>query len=438
MSISTFLSVRRFCSLPLVDSSCYLANCMLQCSVPLKILPNITLDFTVFDSRRHSAALEDTLASSYLDGTLQRFLARGIRLVPHLTDTDGSCLTHAISRALVGSEIFYDALRASLEQELVQNRQWYKDNVPEYGIYDDETFQIIFDETIRASKPTRGRRVGREYYLGDIHILALANVLRRPILVLSNEEHMHSDRHQFPRGLFLPLRFTRAEIMARHGRMPGPLTIGWQSKSCSHFVSVCRPNVSVGDQMDRISQPPWDQAAELLRPLLNVRKLADAMMGLIDSNHPSCRDRALRRILQYLDGVKRFLAEPETHAARSRIKLDNAIFKYEVLQAKYALDLLKVVGFIEEADEHGDRFLVFPATSGLVSFTIIESVERIGQLFLPSGPLVGIPFPAGLQEIRGEAELTELFGSSPFIYQVPWDQATREYGSGPLDAGECW
>ncbi len=38
----------------------------------------------------------------------------GIDLVPIQVTSDGSCLPHAVSRALVGFEIFYDCLRASI------------------------------------------------------------------------------------------------------------------------------------------------------------------------------------------------------------------------------------------------------------------------------------------------------------------------------------
>ena len=74
-----------------------------------------------------------------------------------------------------------------------------------------------------------------------MHILALANVLKRPILLLNSWDRMLarcSPDLNAGSGMFLPLRHTRDDILQCHGNMPGPLVIGWQSKDPNHYVPL--------------------------------------------------------------------------------------------------------------------------------------------------------------------------------------------------------
>lgn len=48
------------------------------------------------------------------------------RLVPVHADGDGHCLVHAVSRALVGWELFWHPLRVNLKQHFIDNLSKYK------------------------------------------------------------------------------------------------------------------------------------------------------------------------------------------------------------------------------------------------------------------------------------------------------------------------
>ena len=48
------------------------------------------------------------------------------RLVPIHSDADGHCLVHAISRAMVGRELFWHPLRLNLGNHLRDHLQDYK------------------------------------------------------------------------------------------------------------------------------------------------------------------------------------------------------------------------------------------------------------------------------------------------------------------------
>ncbi len=128
----------------------------------------------------------------------------------------------------MGVEVFYDCLRASLRSELLVNKTWYRTSVPSLQIYDDEEFERIYPQLVDAAAPTRGQIVGREKYLEGIHILALANVLMRPILLLDTPNNMAAMAvgEVSGCGMYLPLRHTRSDIEKALGRSASPLIIG--------------------------------------------------------------------------------------------------------------------------------------------------------------------------------------------------------------------
>ena len=64
--------------------------------------------------------LEDTLEA------IKQFNNGKEMLIPIHADGDGHCLVHAISRALVGRELFWHPLRCSLQQCLTDNLNEFK------------------------------------------------------------------------------------------------------------------------------------------------------------------------------------------------------------------------------------------------------------------------------------------------------------------------
>ncbi|CAL1268805.1 unnamed protein product [Larinioides sclopetarius] len=106
------------------------------------------------------------------------------RLLPIHTDGDGHCLVHAISRALVGRELFWHPLRCCLKRHFQTNLDKYKELFRDF--IDTEEWQSIIDECDPEFKPPEGELHG----LRNIHIFGLANVLRRPIILLDSLECM--------------------------------------------------------------------------------------------------------------------------------------------------------------------------------------------------------------------------------------------------------
>ena len=108
------------------------------------------------------------------------------RLVPIHADGDGHCLVHAVSRALVGRELFWHPLRLNLMSNLRDNLDRYKLLLENF--VDVDEWETIINECKPSFVPTEGEAEG----LRNIHIFGLANVLKRPIILLDNLSGMSS------------------------------------------------------------------------------------------------------------------------------------------------------------------------------------------------------------------------------------------------------
>ena len=107
-------------------------------------------------------------------------------LLPIHADGDGHCLVHAVSRALVGRELFWHALRENLKTHISTNIAKYKALFGDF-IGEDEWRGIIM-ESDPDFTPMDGEPLG----LRNIHIFGLANLLRRPIILLDSFSGLQS------------------------------------------------------------------------------------------------------------------------------------------------------------------------------------------------------------------------------------------------------
>ena len=130
-----------------------------------------------------------TGSMNYLKETLQAMKKANNneeRILPIHADGDGHCLVHAVSRALIGRELFWHALRENLkihlEESLVNYRNLFCDFV------DINEWSDIIAECDPEFVPLNGEPLG----LRNIHIFGLANVLRRPIILLDSLSGMRS------------------------------------------------------------------------------------------------------------------------------------------------------------------------------------------------------------------------------------------------------
>ena len=139
--------------------------------------------FTIEESHLNQAGYgRDLSGMSYLIDSLSYIseVNGGEVLVPLHADGDGHCLVHAISRCLIGRELFWHSLRLQLHRHLRENLQKYRDTFKDF--IEDNEWEDIIDEAAPDYQPPDNRGMG----LCNIHVFGLANVLHRPIILLDS------------------------------------------------------------------------------------------------------------------------------------------------------------------------------------------------------------------------------------------------------------
>ncbi|XP_032810520.2 deubiquitinating protein VCPIP1-like [Petromyzon marinus] len=178
--------------------------------------------------------IDRTGSTDYLCATLdkvQQANSGDSRLVPLHVDGDGHCLVHAISRALVGRELFWHALRTALRAHLAEERDTYRALLADF-LVDDE-----WDEIVRESEPDYRPLRGTLHGLRNVHLLGLSSVLRRPIILLDSDGGMASSGDYA--GTFLPgLVPSEQRRRPSDGKLHRPLCVAWANLEHIHFVPL--------------------------------------------------------------------------------------------------------------------------------------------------------------------------------------------------------
>ena len=173
-------------------------------------------------------------ADEYLKGILDAIKAANNKedhLVPVHVDGDGHCLVHAISRCLVGRELFWHALRTNMRDHLVSNLDRYQLALQDFISVNE--WEEIVAESDADYRPAHGEAHG----LGNIHIFVLANVLRRPIILMDSAEGMKSSGDYS--ATFLPCLYRPEECQGKKGgEMNSPIVIAWSSQGRNHFLPL--------------------------------------------------------------------------------------------------------------------------------------------------------------------------------------------------------
>ncbi|XP_071795965.1 deubiquitinating protein VCPIP1-like [Asterias amurensis] len=151
-------------------------------------------------------------------------------LIPIHADGDGHCLVHGISRALVGRELFWHALRTSLKKHFLANITKYKNHFKDF--LDSSEWTQIIAESDPDYLPSETEAFG----LQNIHIFGLANVLQRPIILLDSLEGLQSSGDYS--GVFLPAFVPRESCSGKDGVLNKPLCVAWSSSGRNHFIAL--------------------------------------------------------------------------------------------------------------------------------------------------------------------------------------------------------
>ncbi|KAL3842550.1 hypothetical protein ACJMK2_020546 [Sinanodonta woodiana] len=219
--------------------------------------------------------LDRTGSLTYLSETLARiksFNDNEERLVPIHADGDGHCLVHAVSRALVGRELFWHALRVNLKNHFQDNLSRYKEIFKDF-VYEREWYEII-DECDPFYFPTNGEPLG----MRNIHIFGLANVLKRPIILLDSLEGMQSKGDYS--GVFLPGLVSREDCLGKDGSPNKPLCLAWSSSGRNHFIPLVGKKGKEQPMLARkMIQRTWGMPQHLLDQYIQFDKDGRCIIG---------------------------------------------------------------------------------------------------------------------------------------------------------------
>ena len=170
----------------------------------------------------------DPIAMTFLRDSLRCVAkATGVPnpLIPLTTTADGNCLAHSASLATNGNEHQSGFIRGQVYRELANHRSWYLEQLPHV------TQEMFDDELEAAGVDERFMDVGT-----GLHLLALANVLKRPVLLMASQQHMQ-DTTMSNCGTYLPLRIPHTNVNSKI-----PIIIAWQrpdfTNGAGHFVCV--------------------------------------------------------------------------------------------------------------------------------------------------------------------------------------------------------
>ncbi|XP_072298015.1 deubiquitinating protein VCPIP1 [Eucyclogobius newberryi] len=231
----------------------------------------------------------------YLHDTLEEVKqANGGRecLIPVHVDGDGHCLVHAVSRALVGRELFWHALRENLKHNFKQNLDRYKALFQDF--IDAAEWEDIINECDPLFVPPEGVPLG----LRNIHIFGLANVLHRPIILLDSLSGMRSSGDYS--ATFLPGLVAEEQCRAKDGKLNKPICIAWSSSGRNHYI----PLVGIKDTVlpklpTRLMPKAWGVPQELICRYIKLEADGSCVIG----GDRSLQDKYLMRLVNAMEEV---------------------------------------------------------------------------------------------------------------------------------------
>ncbi|XP_068197090.1 deubiquitinating protein VCPIP1 [Antennarius striatus] len=231
----------------------------------------------------------------YLHDTLEEMKkANGNRecLIPVHVDGDGHCLVHAVSRALVGRELFWHALRENLKQNFKQNLDRYKALFQDF--IDAAEWEDIINECDPLFIPPEGVPLG----LRNIHIFGLANVLHRPIILLDSLSGMRSSGDYS--ATFLPGLVSEEQCRGKDGKPNKPICIAWSSSGRNHYIPLVGiKNTILPKLPPRLLPKAWGVPQELIRKYIKLEQDGSCVIG----GDRSLQDKYLMRLVNAMEEV---------------------------------------------------------------------------------------------------------------------------------------
>ncbi|KAJ8376640.1 hypothetical protein SKAU_G00072200 [Synaphobranchus kaupii] len=213
-------------------------------------------------------------------------------LIPVHVDGDGHCLVHAVSRALVGRELFWHALRENLKQNFKQNLDRYKALFQDF--IDAAEWEDIINECDPLFIPPEGVPLG----LRNIHIFGLANVLHRPIILLDSLSGMRSSGDYS--ATFLPGLMPEESCKGKDGQFNKPICIAWSSSGRNHYIPLVGiKNTPLPKLSARLLPKAWGVPQELIKKYIHLEQDGSCVIG----GDRSLQDKYLMRLVGAMEEI---------------------------------------------------------------------------------------------------------------------------------------
>ncbi|XP_039610533.1 deubiquitinating protein VCPIP1 [Polypterus senegalus] len=213
-------------------------------------------------------------------------------LIPVHVDGDGHCLVHAVSRALVGRELFWHALRENLKYHFKENLDRYKALFQDF--IDAAEWEDIINECDPLFVPPEGVPLG----LRNIHIFGLANVLHRPIILLDSLSGMRSSGDYS--ATFLPGLVPEEKCMGKDGQLNKPICIAWSSSGRNHYIPLVGiKNTRLPKLPSKLLPKAWGVPQELIKKYVKLQADGSCLIG----GDRSLQDKYLMRLVSAMEEV---------------------------------------------------------------------------------------------------------------------------------------
>lgn len=213
-------------------------------------------------------------------------------LIPVHVDGDGHCLVHAVSRALVGRELFWHALRENLKKHFEENLSHYKALFHDF--IDAAEWEDIINECDPLFVPPEGVPMG----LRNIHIFGLANVLHRPIILLDSLSGMRSSGDYS--ATFLPGLVPLEKCMGKDGMLNKPICIAWSSSGRNHYIPLVGIKGAALPKLPRKLLPKaWGVPQDLIKKYIKLEEDGGCVIG----GDRSLQDKYLMRLVAAMEEV---------------------------------------------------------------------------------------------------------------------------------------
>lgn len=213
-------------------------------------------------------------------------------LIPVHVDGDGHCLVHAISRALVGRELFWHALRENLKKHFIENLIRYKALFHDF--IDAAEWEDIINECDPSFVPPEGVPMG----LRNIHIFGLANVLHRPIVLLDSLSGMRSSGDYS--ATFLPGLIPEEKCMGKDGMLNKPICIAWSSSGRNHYIPLVGIKGAALPKLPMNLLPKaWGVPQDLIKKYIKLEDDGGCVIG----GDRSLQDKYLMRLVAAMEDV---------------------------------------------------------------------------------------------------------------------------------------